>query len=179
VAAPEVESYRVTSSETLIITTPRRNIVLVIAVCLVGLALGLLFISQSKDAIMTIWSVIGIMLLAFGLILGAFQLRAPVRLILTNERFVLTGLIGVSIPWHEVEQFFVYSEEPDSEGYGHVYPHASWRLKEGAPSANGKVAILHHKGGMSIHGSLPRNIGMTPEDLAALMEEWRQRHAAD
>lgn len=168
-----------TSSETLIITTPRRNIVLVIAVCLIGLALGLLYISQSRDAVMTIWSVIGITFLAVGLVLGALQLRAPVRLILTPERFALTGLISVSIPWHEVEQFLVYSEGQDSEGYGGVAAHASWRLREGAPSARGKIATLHRKAGMSIHGGLPRNIGMTPEDLTALMEEWRQRHTPD
>lgn len=65
----------------------------------------------------------------------------------------------------------------DSDGRGGVAPHATWRLKDGALSTDGMVATLYRKGGLPVHGCLPRNIGIAPEPLVALMEEWRKRHA--
>lgn len=146
--------------------------------CGAGLALGLWFVNQPENADLKVWSTIGIAVLGIGLILLALQLRNPVRLILTPEGFTLTGLIGVSIPWHEVEQFLVHGEEADIDGHGGVAPHAAWRLKDDAPSAAGMVATVNRKGDLPIDGSLPRNLGMAPEPLAALMEEWRVRYSA-
>jgi hypothetical protein len=164
--------------DTLTLTTPRRNILLAMAGCGAGLALGLWFVDQPEHADFKVWSAIGIAVLGIGLVLAALQLRFPPRLILTAKGFTLTGLIGVSIPWSEVERFFVYGEEGDIDGHGGVPPHASWRLKDDAPSAVGMVATVNRKGGVPIDGSLPRNLGMAPEPLAALMEEWRARHTA-
>jgi hypothetical protein len=165
-----------TSAETLTLTTPRRNILLAMIACAVALALGLWFVDQPGNADYKVWSAIGIAILGIALILGALQLRFPPRLILTAKGFTLTGLIGVSIPWVEVERFFVYGEEADIDGQGGVAPHASWRLKDGAPSAIGMVATVNRQGGVPIDGSLPRNLGMAPEALVALMEEWRGRY---
>ncbi|MFC7377992.1 hypothetical protein [Brevundimonas sp. GCM10030266] len=166
-----------TSRETLTLTTPRRNILLAMVGCGVGLALGLWFVDQPENADLKVWSTLGIAVLGLGLILLALQLRFPPRLILTPEGFRLTGLIGVSIPWSEVERFFVYGEDRDLDGHGGVAPHAAWRLKDDAPSAVGMVAALNRKGGVPLDGNLPRNLGMAPEPLAALMEAWRLRYS--
>lgn len=165
-----------TSAETLTLVTPRRNIVLAMIGCGLGLALGLWFVNQPENADLKVWSAIGIAVLGIGLVLLALQLRFPPRLILTPQGFRLTGLIGVSIPWAEVERFFVYGEAADFEGHGGVAPHASWRLKDDAPSAVGMVASVNRQGGVPLDGSLPRNLGLDPEPLAALMEEWRGRY---
>lgn len=114
--------------------------------CAAALALGLWFVGQPENADLKVWSAIGIVVLGIGLILLALQLRRPARLILTVEGFTLTGLIGVSIPWREIEGFFVYGEERDIDGHGGVPPHAAWRLKAGAPSAAGMVASLNRQG---------------------------------
>lgn len=159
--------------DTLTLITPRRNILLAMAGCALALALGLWFVDQPEHADLRAWSAIGIAVLIIGLILLALQLRNPTRLILTPERFTLTGLIGVAIPWHEVERFFVYGEESDIDDHGGVPPHASWRLKDDAPSVAGMVATVNRKGDLPVDGNLPRNIGMTPEALAALMQERR------
>lgn len=165
------------SPDTLILTTPRRNIIIAMVACAGALALGLWFVDQPEHADYKVWSTIGIAVLGMGLILLALQLRFPPRLILTAKGFTLTGLIGVSIPWSEVERFFVYGEDRDLDGHGGVAPHAAWRLKDGAPSAVGMVATVNRQGGVPIDGNLPRNLGLTPEALVALMEEWRGRYA--
>lgn len=165
------------TDDALVLTTPRRAILLAMAGCAAGLALGLWFIGQSDDPFMRSWSWCGVALLAMGELLLAFQLRRPTRLILTPEGFTLTGLAGTGlIPWAEVERFFVYSEDRDIDGYGGVPPHAVWRLRDGAASAAGLTASINRAGGLSIDGSLPRNIGMKPEALAQLMEDRRRRH---
>lgn len=91
-----------TFSETLIITTPRRNILFALIVCGMGLVLGLWVLMQPQSADFMVWSAIGVLALAIALIFGAIQLRSPVSLILTGEGFALTGLIAVSIPWNEL-----------------------------------------------------------------------------
>ena len=163
-------------AETLTFTTPRRSIIIAMIACAAMLALGLWFVDQPGTEDLRIGSTIGIAVLGFGLILLALQLRFPPRLILTPKGFTLTGLIGVSIPWSEVERFLVYGEERDLDGHGGVAPHAAWRLVDGAPSAAGMVATMNRKGGVPIDGNLPRNLGMAPDELVELMEDWRARY---
>ena len=163
--------------ERLVLTTPRSSLALALVACAGCLALGLWFINANDDLILGAWSLIGVICLGAGIFMAVMGLRRPPQLILTPEGFTLTGTIGVGpIPWTEVESFFVYSEPEDVDGRGGVPAHASWKLKPGSVHAQGLVSRLHRAGDMDMDGGLPRNIGMAPEPLAELMEDWRVRY---
>lgn len=163
--------------ERLVLTTPRRSLILAAVVCAATAALGLWFISITDDFVMRLWSQVGVFVLVLAAVLALFKLRNPPQLILTPEGFTLTGLGSPGpIGWSEVAAFKVYEEAADINGDGGVPPHAAWVLHENAPTRDLLTSRINRQGGLPIDGSLPRNIGMEPQSLAALMENWRVRY---
>lgn len=165
------------TSERLVLTTPRHRLALAGAGCAAALALGLWFLSQNEDPIIELWSWLGVILLGLGVVAAVVQLRRPPQLILTPEGFTLTGLVATGlIRWSDVATFLVYEEEPDRDGEGGVPAHAAWRLTERSGTRDQLVARLNRLGDLPIDGSLPRNIGLAPDALVQLMENWRTRY---
>lgn len=163
--------------ERLVLTTPRRSLILAAAVCAAMAVLGLWYVSVTDDFLVRLWSQLGIFLLVVGVISAMIGLRKPPQLILTPEGFTLTGMASPGlIGWSEVEAFRVYEEASDEDGQGGVAPHAAWVLHEDAPARDRLISKINRQGGLPIDGSLPLNIGMKPEPLAALMESWRVRY---
>ncbi len=162
------------------LTTSRGVILLSLVVFLATAALGLWFINQSSDVIETLWSWVGVICLAAAAAASVFALVKPPKLILTAEGFQLTGPLSPGlIPWGDVESFDLYSEAETEDGEGQpvggVPLHAVWRLKAGSPFADQLVSRVN-RSGMSFDGSFPRNIGMAPEPLSTLLEQWRVRY---
>lgn len=169
------------SGERLVLTTSRGVILLSLVVFLATAALGLWFVSQSGDVIETLWSWVGLICLAAAAGASVFALVKPPKLILTTEGFQLTGPFSPGlIPWREVEAFDLYSEPAsrDAEGQkiGGVPLHAVWRLKDGSAFSGGLASRLNRSGSLPIDGSFPRNIGLAPEPLSTLLEQWRVRY---
>ena len=163
------------SSERQVLTVSRTWILLAGGACLLAAVLGVWFIGQSDDAVLTGWSWIGVGVLGVAVALALVQLRRPTQLVLTPDGFSMTGLVGTGpVPWHDVDAFFIY-EEPMTEDGG-VPAHVAWRLKSGAAAADGLAARLNRSGGLPIDGSMPRNLGLSPQALLALLEDWRGRY---
>lgn len=164
------------SAERLVLTTPRRSLAFALAACAAFLALGLWFLGGNDDLVMGAWSWIGILFLGAGVVMALAGLRRPPQLILTPEGFTLTGALGVGpIPWRDVDCFFIYAGSATDEANLNN-PHAAWVLKPGSTHAQGWVSKINRAGDMGMDGALPRNIGMEPEPLAELMENWRVRY---
>ena len=130
---------------------------------------------------MKVWSWVGVAILAVGAVSIALQLKRPAQLILTPQGFTLTGPFSPGlIAWADVEAFLIYQEEAvvdlDGDSQGGVAPHAAWRLKSGSARSADLVSRLNRSGGLPIDGSLPRHMGLSPEALAELMEDWRVRY---
>lgn len=165
-------------AERLVLTTSRWWLTGAAVACAATAVLGLWVISITDDAIERFWSGFAVFLLLLGVVVALFKLRKPPQLILTPEGFLLTGLGSPGlIRWSEVESFQVYEEEESyPEANDAVPAHAAWVLRDDAPAMDRLTSVINRKGGLPIDGSLPRNIGMKPEPLAALLEDWRVRH---
>lgn len=169
------------TGERLVLTTSRSVVTWSLALFVATAALGLWFIKQSGDAIETLWSWVGVICLAAAAGASVLALVRPPKLILTTEGFHLTGPLSPGlIPWSEVEGFSLYSEaasrDADGQSVGGVAPHAVWRLKEGSSFSGGLASRLNRAGDVPIDGSFPRNIGLAPEPLSTLLEQWRIRY---
>lgn len=160
------------SSERRVLTVSRTWILLAGGACLLAAVLGVWFMRQSDDAVVTGWGWIGVGVLVVAVALALVQLRRPMQLVLTPDSFSMTGTGAV--PWRDVDAFFIY-EEPMTEDGG-VPAHVAWRLKPGAAAADGLAARLNRSGGLPIDGSMPRNLGLSPQALLALLEDWRDRY---
>lgn len=169
------------NSERRVLTTSRRHLILVLIACVATACLGLWFVNTAAPGLMKAWSWMGVAVLAVGAVAIAFQLKRPAQLILTPQGFTLTGPFSPGlIAWADVEAFLVYQEEAvvdmDGDRQGGVAPHAAWRLKSGSAKSADLVSRLNRRGGLPIDGSLPRNMGMGPDALVELMEDWRVRY---
>ena len=169
------------TGERLVLTTSRGVVVWSLAAFAATAALGLWFISEATDLIDILWSWVGVICLAAAAGASVLALVRPPKLILTTEGFQLTGPLSPGlIPWSEVEGFDLYSEvatkDMDGQSVGGVPLHAVWRLKAGSPFAGQLVSKVNRSGGLSIDGSFPRNIGLAPEPLSTLLEQWRVRY---
>ena len=143
--------------------------------CVAAAALGVWYIAQSEDAVMASWSWLGVAILAVAALMSLSQLRRPTQVILTPDGFAVTGMLQTGVvPWRDIDAFVVY-EEPMTEDGG-VPPHAAWQLKSNVPAADGLASRLNRAGGLPIDGSMPRNLGLSPEALVTLLESWRDRH---
>ncbi|WEK41099.1 MAG: hypothetical protein P0Y50_05700 [Candidatus Brevundimonas colombiensis] len=166
------------ADERLVLTTPRSAVLLSLPIFLATAALGLWFIGQSTNFIDTAWSWLGVVFLLAGAAVSVVSLFRPTRLILTPEGFHLTGPFSPGlIPWGEVEVFTAYSEPAflDADGLpvGGVPLYAVWRLYEASDSSKHMVSRLSRAADMPFDGALPRNIGLDPDALAELLEQWR------
>lgn len=163
-------------AERLVLTTPRFGLAFALVACAAFLALGLWFLGENDDPFMGAWSWIGVIFLGAGVVMAILGLRRPPQLILTAEGFTLTGALGVGpIPWGDVDYFFIYAGSETDEA-NRNNPHAAWVLKPGSPHAQGWLSKINRAADMGMDGALPRNIGMAPEPLAELMENWRVRY---
>lgn len=163
------------SPERQVLKASRPGILLAGLACVLAAFLGIWFMGQTDDAVMIAWSGIGVFVLGAAALLALYQLWRPVRVILTPDGFAVTGLVRTGVvPWREGEAFLVY-EEPMTEDGG-VPPHAAWRLRDRSAAAEGLATRLNRAGGLPIDGSLPRNLGLSPEALVALLESWRARY---
>jgi len=169
------------NSERRVLTTPRWRLVLGLIVFVAAAGLGLWFTDNTRPGFVRAWSWLGVALLAVGALVAAFQLKRPPQLILTAQGFRYAGPFSPGlIAWADIEAFLVYEEEAvvdlEGERHGGVAPHAAWRLKPGSERTADLVSRLNRSGGLPIDGSLPRNIGMGPDALVELMEDWRVRY---
>lgn len=162
--------------ERLVLTTSRIRMIVTVVACAVFMVLGLWAISESDDVLFQGWSWVGVVLLAAAVVMALLGLRRPPSLILTPEGFTLTGALGVGpIAWSEVERFFIYTAPETDEGY-RTSPHAAWCLKSGSRHRDGLISRLTRAVEDDMDGSLPPSIGMDPEPLVELMENWRLRY---
>ena len=169
------------NSERRVLTTSRWWLSMALIAFVATAGLGLWFIDNTESGVMRAWSWLGVALLAVAALVTAFQLKRPAQLILTPQGFTLTGPFSPGlIAWADVEAFLVYQEEAvvdmDGDRQGGVAPQAAWRLKPGSAKSADLVSRLNRRGGLPIDGSLPRNMGMGPDALVELMEDWRVRY---
>lgn len=167
------------TSERLVFATSRFGMAATAVVLFLTMLLGVWFVGVADDGIMIFWSWLAIILVGLGTMAAAWQVFTPSRLELTPEGFRITGLIGVGlIPWRDVEAFFVHSEAPEPGGHAGVQPHAAWRLSDVA-SARDTVLSRINRAGLEgeVDGTVPRNLGASPQEMVDLLESWRVRYS--
>ena len=163
--------------ERLVLVASRLKLLLVLAVLLAALAVGLWVIGMTDDGWTAAWSWIGVLALGLGAIAALIQAFRPSRLVLTPEGFAIEGMIPVGlVAWSDVEAFVVFSSPPDADGHGEVPPQPAWRLKPDSEHRDGMTSRLVRLVG-DIDGSLPTYLGRSPEEMVALMEDWRRRYS--
>lgn len=102
-------------------------------------------------------------------LLGLWGLYRPAELRLTPEGFQVKGLrLGRVVQWREIQQFYITQVRSTKI--------VRYRLHS-APN-DFQRAMGREPNGMWTDGSIPTHLELHPDKVAALLEDWRVRHAA-
>jgi hypothetical protein len=158
---------------TLLLRPSRRKFGLLVLAAGVLVAGGVSMIA-SHDRLTTVVGWVAVIFFGLGGIVSVAQLFMKSYLLLTPEGFAVRGLgRQYMTAWSDVTGFSAI--RPTS-----MYPVSKMIVYNFAPGYSRMPGV--RRLGRAISGyeaGLPDTYGMRPEDLAALMNEWRARHAAD
>jgi hypothetical protein len=164
-----------TSSSALVLQPSRRRASLYVLGCLGFVAAGT-WIAYTGEELTPAFGWLAVVF--FGLCAIVFLVNALPNsscLTLTHEGFVVRSLFRSQplVRWSEVERFEVGSLGGRSRMVVFYFA-ASFKRKLTGDAAGGKIMRLAQRIG-GHEGALPDTYGLSAEDLATLMNEWRDR----
>lgn len=113
---------------------------------------------------------VGVPFFALAALFGLVQTIRPVRLVLTARGFEYTGNLGAQrkVAWHDIEPLFVWQM-----GRSKIVAYKF------LPGRRPDVLAYRVNQGFGMDGSLPTNLGMPKDALAALMNTYRSEALAE